>query len=233
MSLARTLLAATTALGAMSGASLAATTYALDFTVLNDNGKTASASGTVTETDADVTVAITGTGFDEGVHIGHFHGFNTVPYKDADTPSPAADTDGDGFIELGEGALSYGPILTPFDPVTVGADGIYALMQTFMKTDFPNLVTADYRLEDREVVLHGLFTNRVRVDEIGTAEQALGGGVTGETASTNYNIALPFMSSEIMPTGGDGVSDVPLPAAAWMLLAGLGGLGAVARRKSA
>ncbi len=230
MSFAKTLVAATTALVALSGTSMAATTYGLDFTVLNDNGQSASASGTVTERKRSVTVDITGSGFDEGVHIGHFHGFNTPAYKDANTPSPAADTDGDGFIELGEGGAVYGPIIVPFDAVNVGSDGMYRLMQTFLKADFPDLITADYKLEDREVVLHGLFTNRVRVDEIGTPEQALGGGVTGEFAEANYNIALPFMSSEVMPTG-DGVSDVPLPAAAWMLLAGLGGLGAVARRR--
>lgn len=66
----------------------------------------------------------------------------------------------------------------------------------------------------------------------------------GEASTSGQSVVLWFdddgandddnhddMAIRLTLKGGNVVADVPLPAAGWMLLAGLGGLGAVARRK--
>ncbi|WP_080458455.1 VPLPA-CTERM sorting domain-containing protein [Roseovarius sp. A-2] len=83
-------------------------------------------------------------------------------------------------------------------------------------------------LTDREIVIHGAFTNFALQDDIG---DGLGGGILDDgegnptSAARNYNAGLPVLSGEISP--------VPLPAASLLLLTGIGGLGALRRfRKS-
>lgn len=170
-------------------------------------------------------------------HVQHIHG---VVGGNSVTPPPAADTDGDGFIELLEGVPFYGPIMLSLTDDTVPGLGGFPTAPNG-RIDFSytyNLLSspaynAGFGIDDllplrnREVVIHGAFTNFALEDNLGGG---LGGGIQNDpsggplAAARNYNAALPVLSGVISP--------VPLPATAWLLLAGFGGLAAAARRKA-
>ncbi|MFC7688462.1 hypothetical protein ACFQY5_01250 [Paeniroseomonas aquatica] len=146
------------------------------------------------------------------MHIQHIHGFEDG--TDSKSPTIRLDADGDGFVELGEGLVSYGPIqlnLT-LDPAsathdhgtaghdhsdaavfpTVGADGVLAYHEVFrFSAEDPNaqaVLASLSPLEAKEVVLHGLTTNAVQ-----------GAGTAGEVDGTaGFKLALPVASGELM-----------------------------------
>ncbi len=170
-------------------------------------------------------------------HIQHIHG---VTGGDSKSPPPAADTDGDGFIELLEGVPFYGPIILSLTDDTVpglagfptAPGGEIDFSYTYDLIGSPafnaGFGIADLLpLQNREIVIHGAFTDFGREDNVG---EGLGGGILNDpdggplAAMRNYNAALPVLSGEI--------SAIPLPAAGWLLLAGFGGLGALARRRA-
>ncbi|MGH8124925.1 MAG: PEP-CTERM sorting domain-containing protein [Rhodanobacteraceae bacterium] len=148
--------------------------YTTQFTTLNDSGVTGSAS--VRLNGNLLTVHINATGLQPGVsHAQHLHGpldANGNPIQ-ATVPTLAADdTNGDGFIELGEGQMAYGPILVP---LSIGAgtgvfptepNGTLNYTQTFDLTNpatyhsalaLPGANEADlFPLNFREIVLHGM-----------------------------------------------------------------------------
>lgn len=178
-------------------------------------------------------------------HVQHIHGVKNADGSNGNsvTPTAAQDTDGDGFIELGEGAATYGPIIVPLTDLSVtgptGLEGFptapggvidfsytYDLLnpQTYAGSfDISDLLD----LANREIVIHGAFTNFEPVNEL----PGLGGGIANDAngnpipAARNYNAALPVLAGEI--------SAVPLPAAGWLLIAGIGGLGALRKRRKA
>ncbi len=171
-------------------------------------------------------------------HVQHIHGIlggNSV------TPTAAQDTDGDGFIELTEGAVTYGPIIFSLtDDTMPGLTGFptapggiidfsftYDLLTTSAFNTGMDLSTL-LPLQDREIVIHGALLPFAIEDQI----PGLGGGVLddgfGNPIAINtpaYNAALPVLAGEIRA-----VTPVPLPAAGWLLLAGLGALGLKRRR---
>lgn len=194
-------------------------------------------------------VSIRGTGFTPNIfHLAHIHGFpdgsarsrSPIPANGFDpkdgsgfVPGDPTTNDGDGFTELAEGIPFYGPILLSFNEpgqlgINADATGAIDFRATY---DLSANVGGDMRasifsnglgLGDREIVIHGIETFFGREDQIA---EGLGGGVdTSRIVDPYYNIAIPAAVGEISP--------VPLPAAAWLLLGGLGGLFALGRRRS-
>ena len=181
-------------------------------------------------------------------HPGHIHGEPTVPDFDAKTPTLSVDDDGDGFIDLAEGAQTYGDIQLTFNDDTAStfpeadANGVLSYSMTFQNImaigegagssvfafapPGPGETYPNPLIDLAEVVFHG------RVLEEGMAgANPFGRPAFGEADGTpGYNVALPVASAELRMT--DSLAPVPVPAAGLMLLAGLGGLGFTRKRRA-
>lgn len=116
---------------------------------LNNSG----ASGIATlMLDGDkLTVTIEAMGLEANkVHPQHIHGF-VENNRNSTCPTMAADTNGDGLVDLIEGLPSYGPVILNLTPTpTADASGRVMYTQTF--TISKDLLP----LQNRAIVLHGL-----------------------------------------------------------------------------
>lgn len=223
------LLGAVAAVGLMSSpASAAITTFKADLQTLNPDvdpdGPGLDPTGEATLVYDDVAgtleVRITMSGVTPGqAHAQHIHGI-TDPLADSVTPTIAADADGDGFIELGEGAPLYGGILVGLTddmgnfPIA-DVQGNYDYSRVFDLSDmgiFNDGVegTDLFPLSFREIVVHGAFLPE-------------GAGANGGEAdgTAGYKAFLPVAAGEL--------SEVPIPGAA-LLFAGAGLMGGAYRR---
>lgn len=183
--------------------------FTVDLLALNSTG----ISGTVTMIRKGdmLTVAVAAAGLTPGAHLGHIHGtFDGMGNPtDAVSPTILADTDGDGFVELAEGAPAYGPIILPFvdamgnDP-TADADGNLLFYATYDLTD-PDTFNGDFDADDlgdlnlREVVIHGA----VVPDGSGAGT---GGEIDGNT--DGFVAILPAAVGEIEQTTPDAALDI-------------------------
>ncbi len=158
-------------------------------------------------------------------HAQHIHG---VTGGDSRTPTLADDArgDGDGVIELLDGVPAYGPVILPlFDTdgmfPLVGDDGVLSFSRTYDLTTAmfnTGFAAGDlFPLAFREIVLHGGVLGAVGFDAGRAVEEADG--------TAGYKGFLPVAAGELAP--------VPLPAAGWLLLAGVGGLAGLGRRRQA
>lgn len=193
--------------------------YQVTFTPLNDSGVTGTANLTL---DGNLlTVQIDASGLvPNQPHAQHIHGTfdSSGNPSDATTPTMAQDANGDGLIEVTEGAATYGPILVPLTPFPTAPDGTISFTHTYnldsnIYFDSPALgrtaTKSDlFPLSFREIVLHGLFTP---ID-------ITNGGLDGQTffAANSYVGTLPVASGEIMAVA------VPEPSTIYDMLAGLG-----------
>jgi hypothetical protein len=161
------------------------------------------------------------------VHVQHVHGrFDDAGNPmDSVTPDASDDADGDGFVEVAEGAPAYGDILLPlvtevgsFATPMVGGDGMLDYSQIFDLDDdslFLNPISGtQYEgddllpLEKREYVIHGL---------------TVPGGISDMLPNGGYLATLPVAAAEIAP--------IPLPAGAAFLLTGVAAFGAAGWRR--
>ncbi len=161
-------------------------TYTADLMSLNNSGVMGTA--TLTLDGNMLTVHIAATGLEPNmVHPQHIHGF-IDSNKNAKCPPMSADTNGDGFIDLTEGAPFYGPVLlsleltppmAPLDFPIADADGTINYTQTFE-------VSADLLpLQNNVIVLHGLTVEGLIVD--------------GEPTDEMYVATLPVACGAIKP----------------------------------
>jgi len=181
--------------------------YVTNLTTLNGSGVTGEVIiGYDLDTDT-ITVAISASGLEPNqIHIQHIHGF--VDGTNSTTPTAAQDVDGDGFVEVGEGAATYGPVLlnlaTNHDN-DAGADNGHS--HAGGPTGFPiapdgdiwfiesyqlpaGLLPAAPTLDLREIVIHGLSAG------------AVGAGTPGEVNGiAGYKLALPAASGELIEVG--------------------------------
>lgn len=202
------------------------THYQADLGTLNNSGVTGTAY--LTLNDDSLTVRITASGLQVGhAHAQHIHGTFDANGNPTNATSPTVanqDTNGDGYVELGEGQATYGPILVPLSLSpgsgtfpTPAADGSIDYTQTFDLTDSstymsslarPGTTESDlFPLDFREIVLHGM-----------NAPIAINNNALGLSfALGEYDPVFPVASGVIFQ-----VQAVPEPADFGMMLGGLG-----------
>jgi len=182
--------------------------FVTTFTTLNGSGVTGEAIVGYDEQKHTITVAISAEGLEANMpHIQHIHGFTDG--TDARTPTLAQDTDGDGFVELGEGLPKYGDILLNLTTDhTNGSGGDNGHDHSGDLTGFPTApdgtvffietyqlpagtLGIDPMLALREIVIHGM-----------TVPEGAGAGTTGEVDGTaGYKLVLPVASGELSNAG--------------------------------
>ncbi len=214
-----------------------AASFQVDLDELNDSGVTGTVMLDLSDDMESLTVTLDAMGFEPNVdHVGHIHGaFNMMgEVVDSQTPTLAQDTDGDGFVELGEGAPVYGPIVLPIETINT-PDGSASYTMTYDLTDSSifgsNVLTPDemdtfmasdlFPLDFREIVYHGL-----------TVEPGVGAGTPGEVDGTGgYLAVLPAAAGEIVAVDEDMVSTPEPAATAALAIAGVGSIFGLRRRQ--
>jgi hypothetical protein len=238
------------ALATLAGPALAAqmSFYSADLVELNNSG----VSGTVFLTFdrsgengmRSLLVEAAIKGLKPGAHAAHIHGFSGDDRKASIAPTDdifmpdvesvdtggiaGASSDGDGFTELSEGAPFYGGILQTLTGLEADGGGRAFYDQAFEIAEGGELDDDLFSLDNREVVVHGMDTFFQPINAV----EGLGGDIDGSTpADRNFNALLPVATAkfESYTPEMEAPSPVPLPAAVWMLLAGVGGLGAIGR----
>ncbi|MCY7338464.1 MAG: hypothetical protein LH465_00665 [Sphingomonas bacterium] len=189
----RAALAGAVAVAAISGYGLAATpnaaastTYRAELRSLTGGAARGQAELRLAGNGKTLLVHITASGLEAGGdHISHIHGLSSGGQAvDSTCPTQAQDSDGDGFVELAEGQVTYGPILLDFMNIDPDKDG---------KIDFRKTVRLSGNegatpLADRHIVIHGMSVGPV------------GAGTPGEVDGTaGYKTVLPVLCGEIQP----------------------------------
>lgn len=175
---------------------IAAQTHEAILMPLNDSGVTGTATFQL-RGERYLVVTINATGLEAGqVHPGHIHGLSSGGSAiDSTCPTIAQDDDGDGFVELLEGAETYGPVILNFGNVDPDGDGTVNLQRTF-DLDRTNAIVGDFDKDDlrplefRHVVLHGMT--------LAEGEGSNGGEADG---TAGYKTFLPVACGEIRRAG--------------------------------
>lgn len=170
------------------------------FTPLNDSGVSGNARLKLSDDRKTLTVKINARGLEKGgIHVAHIHGRvnENGNAQNSTSPTIAQDSDGDGFVEVGEGQATYGPIIVQLGNIDPDGDGKVNYSMTFDLTnpatysngyDRMTLLGDDLMSIDlREIVIHGR-----------TVLPGPGEGTDGEVDGTNgYLVVLPVASGEI------------------------------------
>jgi len=160
----------------------AGSTYRATLTELNNSN--ASGEATVTLKGRTLQVHITASGLEAGgAHLSHIHGLSKGKAATNSTcPTSAQDSDGDGFVELAEGATKYGPILVDFMNIDPDQDGNVDFTTTVELSGNEDALP----LQMRHIVVHGLTVG------------AVGAGTPGEVDGTaGYKTVLPVLCGEL------------------------------------
>lgn len=206
--------------------------YVANLTPLNNSGVYAHFDLTLDGSLLTVSEHATGLEPNE-LHVQHIHGI--LPPNQASTmvATAANDTNHDGYVDLAEGQVSYGPILLDLSSPPGGAtsafptapNGVINFMQTYNLADPSQFGTSFTEsdllpLTDREIVIHGLT--------VGPNYVFSGPGGDPLDGTTHYVATLPVADGMIRLA-----SAVPEPATLPVLLVGLlGCLGALRLRKA-
>lgn len=215
--------------------------FRADLFALNNSGVSGSAfltyDGPADDGQRTLKAEVRANGVEAGAHAAHIHGFTGADFRPAIAPTntvfnPATDGDMDGFTELLEGLPFYGGIIQTLTGLTADANRQVDFQIMFDIVAGSDLDSDIFSLDNREIVLHGLTTNFAPIDSF--SGTGLGGEIDGFTpAAANFNTLLPIATARFYETDQNfdrlEASAVPLPAAAWMLIAGLAGLGAMRR----
>lgn len=159
-----------------------------DLKALNGSNASGQAELRLSADGKELTVVIQASGLEPGgVHLSHVHGLSQDGQSVESTcPTSANDTDGDGFVELAEGAVKYGPILVDFMNIDPDSDGRVNFRKTF---DISGAQSA-LPLQMRHIVVHGMSVG------------AVGAGTPGEVDGTaGYKAVLPVLCGDIRVTG--------------------------------
>lgn len=226
------------AAGIYAGSARAATSYYEAILNPINPGSDVHATFFLTLNGNTLTVKEHATGLEPGeMHMQHIHGLtgadeaNTTPISSANFA--ALDVDHNGYVDLAEGAVSYGPILLNLDqpPGSMtfpmpNAAGVLDYNETFDLSN-PALIAAGFTeadlfpLTDREIVIHG---ESVPAGVVGADPGSELNGIAG------YKAALPVADGMIFA-----VSGVPEPSTWAMMLLGFAAIGFAgyrAQRKS-
>lgn len=159
-----------------------------DLKALNGSNASGQAELRLSADGRELTVIIQARGLEPGgVHLSHIHGLSDNGQSvDSTCPTSAQDTDGDGYVELAEGAVKYGPILVDFMNIDPDTDGRINFKKTF---DISGSQSA-LPLQMRHIVVHGMTVG------------AVGAGTFGEVdGAAGYKAVLPVLCGEIRVTG--------------------------------
>lgn len=233
-----TALSTTAALVALAGSPAQATPtfYEAILTPFNP-GSNVQATFFLTLDGTMLTVQEHATGLEPGqMHPQHIHGLlgadapNTTPVSASNFA--ALDVDNNGYVDLAEGKVSYGPILLDLatTPGTnnfpiASASGVIDYTQTFDLSQpgifDPGITAADlFPLTDREIVIHG---ESVPAGIVGADPGSELDGTAG------YKAVLPIADGKIFEIA----SPVPEPASLSLLGAGITLMMALRRRRRA
>ena len=166
---------------------------------------------------------------------------------------PENDIDGDGFLETVEGAPAYGPIILSLGdpdqprgalpgsfPMSDAAGNVdftetYDLIATDLLFDSLNGIVHEpgdlFPLDRRVYVIHGITVANANPAVMGDMFEVQGPTGPDGDGSSEFITLLPGAATELRLV--EQPAPVPLPAAAWSLIAGLGGLGALRLRRRA
>lgn len=175
-------------LGASAQSGQATTIARVDLKALNNSGASGQATLRLSADGRMLSVLIQASGLERGgTHLSHIHGLsaNGSPV-DSSCPTDSEDSDNDGFVELDEGGVKYGPILIDFMNVDPDGDG-----RVTFKTDIA-LSGSEMALplHLRHIVVHGKTVG------------AVGAGTPGEVDGTaGYKTVLPVLCGEIAQSG--------------------------------
>lgn len=235
----QTATAVTVAVILPTSAMAAVQNFVANLTELNSSGVSGTAFLMVDDVANLLTVNITASGLEPNQpHPQHIHGRFDGAGNPIDSVSPtlANDTDGDGFIEVLEGAAAYGPVILSLSsppaesaaafsfPTAPG--GVINFTETYDLTNddlfFGPLTGLDFTgadlfpLDLREIVLHGIT--------VPPGAGGNGGEVDG--GANGYIAVLPVASGEIQLAQA-----VPEPGTLALFTMGFLGFAAVGRRR--
>lgn len=176
--------------------------YSADLGELNNSGARGNVTLIATKDGGPLRVNLNAHGLQNGfTHLQHIHGALEGGTGKV-CPPPEADVNGDGFIDLAEGAPFYGGIL-----VTLGTDADANIAYSRLFTDTDAIggevfdISAIYPVSNQHIVVHGLD-----VDGNGEfdARDINGDGDIGGTENglfnfteANFELTLPVLCGEI------------------------------------
>jgi len=161
-----------------------ATIYTAELRALPNTSGQGTATLRLSANEKNLNIHITASGLEPGgPHVSHIHG--RPGGAESDCPTIAQDSDGDGFVELAEGQVTYGPIIIDFMNIDPDQDGNIDFRKTVQLTG----ANADaLPLENRHIVIHGKST-----------PQGVGAGTPGEVnGSPGFKAVLPVLCGEIV-----------------------------------